>query len=162
MKCASYSKRKLTMPTTPIIEEITQMTSEVYGALIDLLPQVSASARRPTFSEAEEIVSTNATHLFMARDPMTLAIVGALTLVVFRIPTGVRAWIEDVVVDESERGKGIGRALCQAAISCAITAGARTVDLTSRVSRDAAHRLYESIGFQVRDTSVYRYSSTQE
>lgn len=150
------------MPHTPVIEEITQLTDEVYGALINLLPQVSASALRPTFSDVEEIVNANATHLFVARDPITLTIVGALTLAIFRIPTGMRAWIEDVVVDESGRGKGIGRALCHAAIMRASTVGARTIDLTSRPSREPAHRLYESIGFQVRDTRVYRYRPREE
>jgi ribosomal protein S18 acetylase RimI-like enzyme len=85
-------------------------------------------------------------------------IVGSLTLVTFRIPTGIRAWIEDVVVDESARGHGVGEALNQAAIEEARRKGAVTVDLTSRPSREAANRLYQRIGFVQRDTNVYRYS----
>lgn len=150
------------MHATPVIEEVTHMTSEVYSALIALLPQLSTSARLPSLEEAEEIVNSNSTHLFVAREATTTTIVGALTLAIFRIPTGMRAWIEDVVVDESQRGKGIGSALCQTAISYAAAAGARTVDLTSRASREAAHQLYISVGFQVRDTSVFRYSSPQK
>jgi len=84
-------------------------------------------------------------------------IVGLLTLVVFRIPTAVRAWIEDVVVDESARGKGVGEALNRAALDEARRRGAKTVDLTSRPSRAAANRLYQRIGFVARETNVYRY-----
>jgi ribosomal protein S18 acetylase RimI-like enzyme len=84
--------------------------------------------------------------------------VGSLTLVTFRIPTGIRAWIEDVVVDETARGHGVGEALNQAAIEEARRKGAVTVDLTSRPSREAANRLYQRIGFVQRDTNVYRYS----
>jgi ribosomal protein S18 acetylase RimI-like enzyme len=80
-----------------------------------------------------------------------------LTLVIFRTPTGARAWIEDVVVDESARGQGAGEALVAEAIRLASDAGARTVDLTSRPSRESANRLYEKIGFQARETNVYRY-----
>ena len=85
-------------------------------------------------------------------------IVGMLTLVVFRIPTGVRALIEDVVVDETARGRGVGEALTYAAFDRARAAGAKTVDLTSRPSREAANRLYQRLGFERRDTNVYRYS----
>jgi len=84
-------------------------------------------------------------------------VVGLLTLVVFRIPTAVRAWIEDVVVDESARGKGVGEALNRAALDEARRRGAKTVDLTSRPSRAAANRLYQRIGFVARETNVYRY-----
>jgi len=83
-------------------------------------------------------------------------IVGMLTLAVFRIPTGVRAWIEDVVVDEHQRGRGVGEALTQAALELASAMGARTVDLTSRPSRDIANRLYKRMGFELRETNVYR------
>jgi len=83
--------------------------------------------------------------------------VGSLTLVLFRIPTGLRAWIEDVVVDESARGKGVGQLMNEAAIAYARNAGAKTVDLTSRPSRDVANRLYQRLGFKKRDTNVYRY-----
>jgi ribosomal protein S18 acetylase RimI-like enzyme len=106
-------------------------------------------------AQLEEIIADSATTVFAARDGET--IVGLLTLVVFRIPTGVRAWIEDVVVDDRARGKGVGGALSHAALSTARQRGARTVDLTSRSSREAANRLYQRIGFVRRDTNVYRY-----
>jgi ribosomal protein S18 acetylase RimI-like enzyme len=102
-----------------------------------------------------EIVTGESTVLFAATKDG--AIVGLLTLATFRIPTGVRAWIEDVVVDASARGHGVGEALNQAAIAEARRRGAKTVDLTSRPSREAANRLYQRIGFVARDTNVYRY-----
>jgi ribosomal protein S18 acetylase RimI-like enzyme len=89
-------------------------------------------------------------------------IIGTLTLVMFRIPTAMRAWIEDVVVDDVARGRGVGEALTRAAVDLARRRGAKTVDLTSRRSRQAAHRLYEKAGFHVRDTSVYRFGPKPE
>jgi ribosomal protein S18 acetylase RimI-like enzyme len=85
-------------------------------------------------------------------------IVGMLTLITFEIPTAVRAWVEDVVVDEAARGKGVAAALVQAALDDAAARGARTVDLTSRPDREAANRLYVRMGFEQRTTNVYRHS----
>ena len=120
-----------------------------------LVPQLSRSAAVPTVEELTEIASAPATVFLAARSDGH--IVGLLTLAVFRIPTGVRAWIEDVVVDESQRGRGIGEALTREALRRAAAAGSRTVDLTSRPSRAAANRLYRRLGFVARDTNVYRH-----
>ena len=95
--------------------------------------------------------------MLVARSPSGL-ITGTLTLVMFPIPTGIRAWIEDVVVDESARGQGAGVALTLEALRLAQEAGARTVDLTSRPSREAAGRLYERVGFEVRSSRLYRFN----
>ena len=84
-------------------------------------------------------------------------ILGMLTLATFTIPTGLRAWVEDVVVDDQARGRGAGQALVEAAVAHATSIGARTVDLTSRPSREAANRLYRRAGFELRETNVYRY-----
>ena len=81
-----------------------------------------------------------------------------LTLATFTIPTGLRAWVEDVVVDGEARGQGAGQALVEAAVEHAGKLGARTVDLTSRPSREAANRLYRRAGFKLRETNVYRYA----
>jgi ribosomal protein S18 acetylase RimI-like enzyme len=121
-----------------------------------LLPQLSRSAPPPGAEQLTEIVTSPCTTLLIARDAGR--IVGSLTLAVFRIPTGVRAWIEDVVVDTGARGKGVGEALSRRALAVAAERGARTVELTSRPSREAANRLYQRIGFQARETNVYRYS----
>ena len=137
------------------VEAATEATEELTRALARLVPQLSRSSPPPSREELAQIISSPATTLFVARDQE--AVVGTLTLVLFRIPTGPRAWIEDVVVDEAARGKGIGDALTNEAIGLARTAGARTVDLTSRPSRAAAGRLYGRAGFEERETRVYRY-----
>ena len=144
------------------VEEITEVSAEVVEAMARLVPQLSRSAPVPTDDELAEIVASPSTLLLAARsDGPDGAIVGLLTLAVFRIPTGVRAWIEDVVVDESQRGRGVGAALSRDAVRRAAAAGARTVELTSRPSRDAANRLYRRLGFVERETNVYRYVADQ-
>ncbi len=137
------------------IVECTEVSPAVVAAFERLTPQLSRSNPPPTAEALAEIASSPATQLLLAIDGDE--IVGSLTLVVFHIPTGVRAWIEDVVVDEAARGKGVGESLNSAALDRAKAAGARTVDLTSRPSREAANRLYRRLGFEPRDTNVYRY-----
>lgn len=138
------------------VEEATAATAEVVAAVQRLVPQLSAGAAVPTAGEIAEIVASPATVLLLARNVDSGEIVGTLTLALFRIPTGLRAWIEDVVTAESARGQGVGTALTQEAVRRAAEAGARTVDLTSRASREAANRLYQRNGFELRDTNVYR------
>jgi ribosomal protein S18 acetylase RimI-like enzyme len=141
------------------IEKVTEVTDELVVAFECLVPQLSSSSPPPTRDEIGETVASPATVLLIARDPSrNNEIVGTLTLALFRIPTGLRAWIEDVIVDSSSRGQGIGEALCMAAIEHAREAGATSVDLTSRPSREAANRLYQRIGFERRETNVYRYN----
>jgi ribosomal protein S18 acetylase RimI-like enzyme len=138
------------------VEEVEHVSDELVVAFARLVPQLSSSNPAPSAAALEEIASSPATVLLVARDEDEL-IVGSLTLAMFRIPTGLRAWIEDVVVDEEARGKGVGEALNRHALAVAKAAGARTVDLTSRPSREAANRLYQRIGFVERSTNVYRY-----
>ncbi|MXW61098.1 MAG: GNAT family N-acetyltransferase [Acidimicrobiaceae bacterium] len=121
-----------------------------------LVPQLSRSNPPPSAAALGEIVDSDAATLLIARDHS--GIVGTLTLVLFRIPTGIRAWIEDVIVDEGTRGSGVGRSLNEAAIERALAAGAVSVDLTSRPSREEANRLYQRMGFSKRETNVYRFS----
>lgn len=137
-----------------------EVTDEMVEAWQCFMPQLSTSNLPPTRDELQSIIDTPATVLFMAREDGKL--VGSLTLATFRVPTGVRAWIEDVVVDSSMRGRGIGEALTRAALVKAGEMGARTVDLTSRPSREAANRLYLRVGFQARQTNIYRYPIPQE
>ena len=120
-----------------------------------LIPQLSQSSLPPSLAELEEIVASPASTLFLA--VYKNKIVGCLTLVTFRIPTGVRARIEDVVVDETLRGNCIAEKLSAAALRHAQNAGARNVDLTSRPAREAANRLYVRMGFRLRESNVYRY-----
>jgi ribosomal protein S18 acetylase RimI-like enzyme len=124
-----------------------------------LIPQLSSSSPPPGAEELAAIVSNEACHLLLARDADG-TILGSMTLVVFPIPTGVRAWIEDVVVDGDARGRGVGEVLNRRALDLAASLGARTVDLTSRPSREAANRLYRRIGFVQRETNVYRFSGS--
>lgn len=140
-----------------MIEVVAEVTEEIAEALSRLVQQLSASAPPQRRADVEALVRSEASRLLVARDA-TGKIVGALTLVVFPIPTGVRAWIEDVVVDEQARGLGIGTLLTREAVRLARDAGARTVDLTSRPSREAANALYQREGFEQRDTHVYRYT----
>lgn len=137
--------------------EVIEVDDELVEAFARLTPQLSSSSPAPGADELAAIVASPATVLFVAKDIDSGTIVGALTLALFRIPTGLRAWIEDVVVDEAARGRGVGAALSNAAIDRARREGAKTVDLTSRPSRAAANRLYKRVGFEERDTNVYRY-----
>jgi ribosomal protein S18 acetylase RimI-like enzyme len=137
------------------IEVAAEVTAEVVDAFARLIPQLSRSNPPPTRERLAEIVDSPATDLLVAYDDDGM-IVGSLTLALFRIPTGLRAWIEDVVVDEAARGQGVGEALNRAALDRAREAGATTVDLTSRPSREAANRLYQRLGFELRETNVYR------
>ncbi|MCU1361171.1 MAG: hypothetical protein JWN99_2460 [Ilumatobacteraceae bacterium] len=137
-----------------VIEVANEATAELHDALVRLLPQLSSSPP-PTIDQLQELVGHPDSVLFVAR--LDGVIVGSLTLVQYRIPTGLKAWIEDVVVDESARGHGIGEMLNKAALDEARKLGNKGVSLTSRPSREAANRLYQRIGFTLRETNLYRY-----
>lgn len=140
------------------VEVLGEITDEVIEAFGRLLPQLSQSAKPLNRAALVRLVSHEANTVVLARSGDM--IVGMLTLVLFPIPAGLRARIEDVVVDEAARGQGVGAALTEEALRFARLAGARTVDLTSRPSRpsrDAANRLYERLGFQLRESQVYRF-----
>jgi len=140
------------------VEVLSEVTSEVVEAFGRLLPQLSTSARQLDATGLAAIVAAPASTLLIAR--IDDQIVGTLTLVTFPIPTGVRAWIEDVVTDETARGKGVATALIDEAIRIAKLASARTIDLSSRPSRASAGVLYERLGFEQRETRMYRYKLT--
>lgn len=140
----------------PRAEVATEPSEELLEAVRRLVPQLSPTAPVPGAGELEDVIASPATTLLLVRDEDD-RIVGMLTLALFRIPTGMRAWIEDVVVDEGARGMGAGEALVREAIRVAEKAGARTVDLTSRPERKGANHMYERIGFRPRGTNVYRY-----
>ena len=149
------------------VELITAATPELHEAMGRLLPQLSRSAAPMSEADVERFLSQSSVHLFVFRAETADAdgnnpILGMLSLATFEIPTGVRAWVEDVVVDEAARGQGAGFALVEAAVEHAKTVGARTVDLTSRPTREAANRLYQRAGFQLRETNVYRVTLEQK
>ena len=138
------------------VREVSEMEPGLTEAMAALLPQLSKSAPPLTEQVLAGVVTHEACHFLVAEEGGTL--LGSLTLVVFPIPTGVRAWIEEVAVDGDARGKGVGAALNQFALEVAESLGARSVDLTSRPTREAANRLYKRLGFVQRDTNVYRHS----
>lgn len=146
------------------IEEVTQVTDELMDAFKRLVPQLSSTNPAPTLAEVTQMVQSPATIVLIARDmdKPRGPIMGSLTLALFRIPTAMRAWIEDVVVDTEARGQGIGEALVRKALEVAAQSGAKTVDLTSRPSREAANRLYVRVGFEKRETNIYRYKIEQK
>jgi ribosomal protein S18 acetylase RimI-like enzyme len=139
------------------IREAESVNAALVDAFARLLPQLSRSSPPPSEAELTEMVAASGTHVLLAEDDDGV-VLGTLTLVTFRIPTGVRAWIEDVVVDEAGRGQGVGEALNSRALELARDAGAKTVDLTSRPSREAANRLYQRLGFTPRETNVWRFA----
>jgi ribosomal protein S18 acetylase RimI-like enzyme len=138
------------------IRPADRVDDELVAGFAHLIPQLSASSAPPTADELRAIVDSNDSLLYIARHGGR--IVGSLTLAFYRIPTGLKAWIEDVVVDDSVRGQGVGEALNRAAIAEAAHRGAKHVSLTSRPSREAANRLYVRLGFEPYDTNIYRFS----
>ena len=143
--------------TNAVVYGATYDETDVLEAVNRLLPLLSTSAQPMNASQLNEMLSSDTITLIIARDSITLSIIGVLTLAIFRIPTGIRAWIEDVIVDSAARGKGIGELLTCKALEIATQKGAKTVELTSRPTREAANRLYQRIGFKIRETNVYRY-----
>ena len=140
------------------ITEASSVDGELVEAFVRLTPQLSSSSPPPTETQLREIVEQPGTTMFLARDDDSGDIVGTLTLVTFPIPTGRRAWIEDVIVDKAAGGQQLGERLSRAALDKARELGCRTVELTSRPSREAANHIYKKIGFEIRDTNVYRFT----
>lgn len=140
------------------VELVKTATPEVIDAINDLLPQLSSSAASLTDEQVESFLDQEHVFLFVFRSDSD--IMGMLTLATFTIPTGLRAWVEDVVVSEAARGHGAGKALVDEAVAYAQHLGAKSVDLTSRPDREAANRLYVRCGFEKRETNVYRYKGS--
>lgn len=139
----------VTITTAEVVDD------ELLDAFRRLIPQLSSSSPPPGREQLEALVASDDVVLFVARVDGTIQ--GSLTLAFYRIPTGLKAWIEDVVVDEAARGHGLGEALNRAALEEARARGAKDVSLTSRPSREAANRLYQRIGFEPRETNMYRF-----
>jgi ribosomal protein S18 acetylase RimI-like enzyme len=138
------------------ISELTEASSSVLQSINELLPQLSSSAQVISMDRLSELVESDNTIIFLGTDDNG-QILGMLSLIVMKIPTGNKAWIEDVVVDQSARGKGMGKALMDHALERAKELAVKSVDLTSRPSRETANMLYQSLGYQIRETNVYRH-----
>jgi ribosomal protein S18 acetylase RimI-like enzyme len=139
-----------------VVEVAESVDDALCEAVSTLIPQLSTSAPPPSMEHLRRVIGDPATTLLLARDDGYL--VGMLTLAAFALPTGMRAWIEDVVVDDASRGLGVATQLVQAALFMADALGAHTVDLTSRPEREAANRLYVHLGFEPRSTNVFRFT----
>ncbi len=140
------------------IELVSQATQELCEALQRLIPQLGAHKVPPTLEELDALIQSDASKLLVARDPdESSPIAGILCLTIYRVPTGLRSIIEDVIVDANMRRRGIGEALMRRAIELAREAGAEGVSLTSNPQREAANRLYQSMGFELRKTNPYVY-----
>ena len=138
------------------IAELTKSTEEALNAINQLLPQLSANAKGLSLDRLGELVESDNTLIFLGTDENG-CILGMLSLIVIKIPTGNKAWIEDVVVDQAARGKGLGKSLMNHALEQAKKLGAKSIDLTSRPSRESANKLYQALGYEIRETNVYRY-----
>ena len=142
------------------VRAATEVDDGLVEAFSRLIPQLSSSSPPPTAAELLSIIDNPNSVLFIAEldgDDDVRSVVGSLTLAFYRIPTGLKAWIEDVVVDESARGLGVGEALNVAAIDESRQRGAKNVSLTSRSSREAANRLYQRLCFEPYETNLYRF-----
>ena len=138
------------------IDIVTQADEELYDAFQRLVPQLTNNNPPPSLNDLADLVRDSSSTLMIARDDHG-QIVGALTLAVYRVPTGIRSIIEDVIVDTSARGQGIGDALMKYAINLAREKGAQNISLTSNPLREAANRLYLRVGFKKRETNAYQY-----
>ena len=138
------------------IEQVSEATDELCEALQRLIPQLSANKAPPSLEDLQTLVGSESSRLLIAREPdENSPIAGVLCLTVYRVPTGLRSIIEDVIVDQNMRKRGIGEALMRHAIEVARQAGAEAVALTSNPGREAANRLYQSLGFELRKTNPY-------
>jgi len=137
------------------IEIVTKVDDELYQAFQRLVPQLTTNNPPPSLNDLAALVRDSASTLIIARSEEN-KIIGALTLIVYRVPTGIRSIIEDVIVDKSARGQGVGEALMKLAIELARKKGAGNISLTSNAMREAANRLYLRMGFKKRETNVYQ------
>lgn len=135
------------------IKHIKEITPEVVETFSRLIPQLAPKSKILRAEDLQQIIDLPSNHLFAAYNPH---IIGTLTLVIMQTPSGAKAWIEDVVVDTSARGQGIGEELLRHAIAYTVRLGVTSINLTSRPERVAANKLYRSMGFELHDTNVYR------
>ncbi len=140
------------------IEEIEHADDGLLAALNRLLPQLSASARPLALEALEEMTASPYTHIYIGRDE-TDEVQAMATLCLCASPTGCKAWVEDVVVDATCRGRGYAKALIAHLQAESVRLGAKSLNLTSRPERQAANNLYQRMGFVPRTTNVYRWSS---
>lgn len=140
------------------LKHLTQVTPEIVEAFNQLIPQLTPNYRLIDENQLKQIINTENTFLFIAYDTISDQYVGSITLIINYIPTGTKAWIEDVMVDAEYRNQGIGEQLVRLAIDFATQQDVKNINLTSSPSRIAANNLYKKIGFIERETNIYRYT----
>ena len=140
------------------IKKINRLSERAFEAVSRLLPQLSSDAELLTRQYFKNILASESIHFFICELDKK-QIVGMLTIASYKTPSGIKVWIEDVVVDESQRGKGIGKELMLFAIGYSKSLGAKDIRLTSRPSRIAANELYLKLGFKKHETNFYKYLS---
>lgn len=140
------------------IEQLVEITDEIFEAVVKMIPYIDPQKTHPTREEIDSLVESKSSTLWMAKYPdQNGEIAGFLTIAIYRVPTGLRSIVEDVVVDPAFRRRGVARALLHSAIDFARAAGANGVAMTSNPKREAANLLYESLGFERRETNSYFY-----
>ncbi len=137
------------------IDIVTQADEELYNAFQRLVPQLTKNNPPPSLNDLIDLVRDSSSTLMVARSEHG-EIIGALTLTVYRVPTGIRSIIEDVIVDNSARGQGVGEALMKYAVEVARDKGASNISLTCNPMRESANRLYQRMGFKKRETNAYQ------
>ncbi len=135
------------------IEEVTEASEELLEAIHRLLPQLTEARTPPTLEQLAETVAAQT--MLVALDDATRAVIGTLTLITYRVSSGLKARIEDVIVDESARGQGVGDALVREGMARAGAAKVLMLELTSMPYRESANRLYKRLGFIRKPTNVY-------
>lgn len=140
-----------------LIFRVDDITDEIFQAFQRLIPQLTTNVPPPTRTELEALVAFEGSILLAVRANADGPILGVATLSLVRAPTGVHARLEDVIVDDSARGQGLGAALTEETIRLARELGANYLALTSNPRREAANRLYQRLGFKHWETNVYRF-----
>lgn len=138
----------------PRLIELTEMKPGYLASINNLLLQLSDSIHTITEEELNTLLSSSQSHLYVLESDGQ--IIGMTTLCLYQCPTGWKAWIEDVIVDRNFRGKGYGKLMVRKAMEECKNRGNVTLMLTSRPSRIVANQLYQSLGFEKRETNVYK------
>lgn len=138
----------------PRFIEIEDLKPDYLEAINRLIAQLSTSSHTFTEAELNSLIASPQSHLYALE--YDEKIIGMVTLCIYQCPTGRKAWIEDVVVDQNHRGKGYGKLMVRKAMEEYQNRGNVTLMLTSRPSRIVANQLYQSLGFEKRETNVYK------
>lgn len=143
------------MPEELTYRELTEsdVSTELVSDINQLLPQLTPNAVPCTVEKLEKLFESG-TRVFAAMDGDT--VIGTVLLCPMVILVGQKDWIEDVIVDENYRGRGIAGHLMDMAEQASQTGGAKSINLTSKPDRGSARSVYEARGYAVRETDVFR------